>query len=101
MQKSLKKLENSYAGTPRKDWAESDRSELAQLTAELNGLRSSYNDLTAQHNAARWQRLIMPSPTLDSYRREQKNPYRANSNHTYINQKNHDYSEKSGLRDVN
>lgn len=52
MQKSLKELENSYAGTSRKDWAESDRSEQAQLTAELNGLRSSYNDLAAQYNAA-------------------------------------------------
>lgn len=52
MQKSLDELENSYAGTPRKDWALSDRSELAQLTAELNGLRSSYNDLAAQYNAA-------------------------------------------------
>lgn len=52
MQKSLAELEKSYAGTPRRDWAEGDRSELAQLTAELNGLRSSYNDLAAQYNAA-------------------------------------------------
>lgn len=52
MQKSLVELEKTYTGTSRANWAESDRSEQAQLTAELNGLRSSYNDLAAQYNAA-------------------------------------------------
>lgn len=52
MQKSLDELERSYAGTKRADWAQSDRAEQAQLIAELNGLRSSYNDLAAQYNAA-------------------------------------------------
>lgn len=52
MRKSLASLEKSYTGISRADWAESDRSEQAQLTAELNGLQSSYNDLAAQYNAA-------------------------------------------------
>lgn len=52
MQKSLDELYKTYAGTKRADWAESDRSEQSQLTAELNGLRSSHNDLAAQYNAA-------------------------------------------------
>lgn len=52
MQKSLDELYKSYTGTKRADWAQGDRAEQAQLTAELNGLRSSYNSLAAQYNVA-------------------------------------------------
>lgn len=51
LEQSLKDLEKNYAGTSRKDWAQSDLDEQAQLKAELNGVRSSYNDLAAQYNA--------------------------------------------------
>lgn len=51
LEKSVDALEKNYTGVSRKDWASDDRSEQAQLTAELNGLRSSYNDLAAEYNA--------------------------------------------------
>lgn len=51
LEQSLKDLEKNYAGHSRKDWVKGDLDEQAQLKAELNGVRSSYNDLAGEYNA--------------------------------------------------
>lgn len=54
---SLKALEKSYAGDdgkqlPRNKWSREDREQYNQWLSEIDGLKSSYNDLAAQYNAA-------------------------------------------------
>lgn len=44
-------LEAAYKGTPRGQWPRDDREAYNQASAELAGVKASYNDLAAQYNA--------------------------------------------------
>ncbi len=48
----LAALESQYAGVKRSAWPRDDRQEHAQILAELTGVKSSYNGLAAEYNAA-------------------------------------------------
>lgn len=48
----LKALEEQYANVQRKDWPRDDREAYNQQTAELAGLKASYNALVAEYNAS-------------------------------------------------
>lgn len=48
----LKALADDYEGKPRTAWAREDREQRNLWLSEAAGLKSSYNDLAAQYNAA-------------------------------------------------
>jgi hypothetical protein len=50
-QATLQDLLAQNAGTPRAKWAREDRDTYNQHSAELAGVKASYNDLAAQYNA--------------------------------------------------
>jgi two-component SAPR family response regulator len=45
-------LKKEYAGEPRSKWSREDREQWNQWTAELAGIKASYNDLAASYNSA-------------------------------------------------
>ena len=47
-----KGLADQYAEVPRKDWPRHDARESSQISAELAGVKASYNSLAAEYNAA-------------------------------------------------
>lgn len=55
-QATIHSMEQDYNGTARKDWASDDRQQYNQWTAELAGMKASYNNLAADYNAqmAKW-----------------------------------------------
>ena len=45
-------MKDQYKGVKRKDWAKDDREELSIIQSEQTGIKSSYNTLAAEYNAA-------------------------------------------------
>lgn len=48
----IKGMEEDYKDVPRKDWDRVDKQTLSQWRSELDGVKASYNDLSARYNAA-------------------------------------------------
>lgn len=48
---NIKIMQEEYAGTERKDWDRLDKQQFNQWRTELAGIKSSYNDLSAEYNA--------------------------------------------------
>lgn len=48
----IKEIEDRYKGQLRSDWSTDDTRQQLILSQELGGLKSSYNDLAAQYDAA-------------------------------------------------
>ena len=51
-QNRLKELEKSYAGRSRSEWTREDREQFNLWQQYIAGIRSSYNSLAAEYNAA-------------------------------------------------
>lgn len=49
--KRLKDLSNAYVGVPRRGWARDDREQYSIISAELSGIKASYNSLASEYNA--------------------------------------------------
>jgi hypothetical protein len=47
----LNGLIDTYPGVPRREWDRLDKQTYNQISAELSGVRSSYNKLAAEYNA--------------------------------------------------
>lgn len=46
------RMEKDYEGTPRTDWARTDKEQMSVWQSELAGVKASYNGLAAEYNAA-------------------------------------------------
>jgi len=51
-EQKLKTLEEAYTGIARGQWPRSDREQYNVWASELSGIKSSYNNLVAEYNAA-------------------------------------------------
>lgn len=49
---NMTNLRADYEGTKRKDWDRTDKEQFNQWSLEIAGLKSSFNDLAAEYNAA-------------------------------------------------
>lgn len=47
----MKNMEESYEGTPRKDWDRTDKEQYNLMSNEVAGLKMSYNKLAAEYNS--------------------------------------------------
>jgi hypothetical protein len=52
LENRYKNLLSQYEGTPRKDWARSDKEQVNQWMIEVSGTAASYNSLAREYNSA-------------------------------------------------
>ena len=48
----IQEMKDQYKGVNRKDWAKDDREQLSIIQSEQAGIKSSYNTLASEYNAA-------------------------------------------------